>query len=366
MPHRAPHLLAATALTLWSSASAQPTTAPPPAPTAASALPVEPFLEQRVLEELAADGVLLSRLGVTLAIEDLGPVVLVSLIDPRTQRTMASTKVATLPADRDGAVATLTPVVAGLAAQLIGHVPGPDVDHDRLARIEANQREHAARLEAERQAQAAREAAEQAYLAEALRFDREPVLDGTSDAPVLRHQWVAYRGPDHERLEPTAFYRQLGRPDLAAAYRRRQTIKWVAAAGGAVATVAAIAVMLKDETVAVDTRNCRDQDPSCDLEAKNRAWNQEQDARDRNLTIGMGIALAGVVAFGVGAYYQRRPHPISEREARKLGADYNRRVRERLGLPVPHRAASPAASTTVRVAPYAGQGGGGFVLAGTF
>jgi hypothetical protein len=49
------------------------------------------FLEQRVAEELAADGTLLSRLGVALDVEIVGDKLIVSLVDAATRRTVAST-----------------------------------------------------------------------------------------------------------------------------------------------------------------------------------------------------------------------------------------------------------------------------------
>jgi hypothetical protein len=368
MSPRTPLFTAAAALLAWSSVAAQPSATPATPPAGAAAPSIDPFLEQRVVEELAADGVILSRLGVTLEVESLGAVVLVSLVDPRTQRTMASTKMAPLPADRDGAVATLTPVVAGLAAQLVGHVPGPDADDDRLARIEANQREQAARLEAERQEQARREEAEATYRAQALRFGSELELTVTSNYASLHRRWFAYQGDTTTEapVSATAFYQMVERPELAEAYERRNTIKWVTGVGGMALTIGAVVMMLQDESVTPDYSQCANGDYNCEFDARRDARDQESEARQRNYEIGLGLALVGAVGVGVATYLHYRPHPISEGEARQLGAEHNRKLRERLGLPVAARRSSPTSRIAVRLAPYADRGGGGVVLGGTF
>src|SRR5512144_2938416 len=90
------------------------------APVAAqeATVPIDVFLEQRVAEELAADGTILSRLGVALDVELVGEKAVVSLVDPATRRAVSSTKVDSLPADREAAVATVVQVVANMTTQL--------------------------------------------------------------------------------------------------------------------------------------------------------------------------------------------------------------------------------------------------------
>ncbi|MBK9037259.1 MAG: hypothetical protein IPL61_39455 [Myxococcales bacterium] len=100
----------------WSLAAAQP--APP-----AAAESREAFLEQRVTDELAADGILLARLGVTLDLTAVGDALQITLIDQATGQPAASSRLAPVPADREAAVATLTPVVANLAARVTATRP---------------------------------------------------------------------------------------------------------------------------------------------------------------------------------------------------------------------------------------------------
>ena len=97
-------------------ASAQPT--PPPAPGGAATSPREAFLTQRVIDELAADGIVLARRDVALALAPEGDALVVELRDRATGRVRASTRLAQVPSDREAAVATVTQVVATLTAQL--------------------------------------------------------------------------------------------------------------------------------------------------------------------------------------------------------------------------------------------------------
>ncbi len=78
---------------------------------------LESFLEQRVADELASEGILLSRLGVTLSFEAVGSRYIVSLEDLGTKRVVASTKIDALPDDREAALAFSVPVVANMVAQ---------------------------------------------------------------------------------------------------------------------------------------------------------------------------------------------------------------------------------------------------------
>ncbi len=83
------------------------------------------FLEIRVPEELAAEGLLLSRQGLSLQIEPVGDKLLVSLIDRVTGRVVASTKIDQPPRDREAAVASVTEVAAGLVTQYAGTPASP-------------------------------------------------------------------------------------------------------------------------------------------------------------------------------------------------------------------------------------------------
>src|SRR4051812_45664919 len=76
--------------------------------------PISTFLERRVPEELAAEGVVLSRRDFTLKVEAVGAELLLSIIDVSTGRVAASTKLDVVPQDREAAVAATTHLVADL------------------------------------------------------------------------------------------------------------------------------------------------------------------------------------------------------------------------------------------------------------
>ena len=86
--------------------------------------PLAAFLEARVPDELAAEGLVLSRRNLALQIEPVGDKLLVSLIDLVTGRVVASTKLDNPPRDREAAVASVTQVAAALVTQYSG-TPAP-------------------------------------------------------------------------------------------------------------------------------------------------------------------------------------------------------------------------------------------------
>src|SRR5689334_18140392 len=96
-----------------------------------SDLPLASYLEQRVVDELAVEGVVLSRDHLMLKVEQLGDKLIVSLVDLATNRVAASTKIDAVPADREAAVAATTHVAADLVAQAVGRgapQPPPMID----------------------------------------------------------------------------------------------------------------------------------------------------------------------------------------------------------------------------------------------
>src|SRR5689334_1870732 len=157
-------------------------------PTAQQAtVPLDVFLEQRVAEELAADGTILSRLGVALDVEAVGDKLLVSLVDPATRRAVASTKVDSVPADREAAVAAVTQVAANLAAQL-GHNAQPAAAAAATAVKQVMDEERADR------------AKEYRYRQEAISFGNEIAVFSDGKTTSVRRETVAYQGDMHRRL----------------------------------------------------------------------------------------------------------------------------------------------------------------------
>ena len=284
---------------------------------------LDAFLEQRVTEELAADGILLSRLGVTLDVEVIGDKLLVSLIDATTGRASASTKVDEVPADRDAAVASVTQVVANLAAQLTGPavetpvepapVPVPEPVVDTAA-------------------------AEAEYREQAIGFGDAFIVTASQNHVSVRRQWSAHKGSLRVPLSGTAFYNEIGRPDLAAKYRRRKIIKWTSF-GVVVVSAGALVGVYVAASKGLDA--CDLGDDACYDDVEKRAL------------VGT-IAVSGVALIGTLVYYWYRlhPHPISEGEAKRLAGEHNEKLRESL-----------------RLAPYVSYddgGGGGLSLSGRF
>ncbi|QDG51739.1 hypothetical protein FIV42_13570 [Persicimonas caeni] len=147
-------------------------------------------------------------------------------------------------------------------------------------------------------AERAADPARRAYLARYVWFD-----EAGNEAPLSQWKRV-YRGDQKESLEGEAFYREIGRPDLAEAYDTHSTIKWTTVAGLATLGAGSAAALLLTGEPGDETR----------------------------------LVTAGVVGGGlfvssvfVGMLYN--PHPIELDEAKQLAGEHNQEIRDELGLP---------------------------------
>ena len=288
------------------------------AATAAAAQPnaqlaLDAFLEQRVPDELAADGTLLSRLGIALDVETVGDKLIVSLVDPVTRRVIASTKVDTVPADREAAVALITQVAASLVAQ-VGVARADTIASGETASAASAVAELKRHSDAEYQYRQEMVTFERGY---GVSGDKNGVRSYTYTQPVLGELRKPLRGRD--------IYLALGRPDLAQQYSRRKRRGWIGLFGGPVVGLAGVAV------VAVADEN-------------------------HNTPLGVTggvMALAGVVGLVGGLYYLWNPHPVDDSEWYDLAQTHNANVRRKYGL-------------SVGVAPYARPDGGGLAVGGRF
>ncbi len=311
---------------LASGAAAQ---APGAAPAAAAVEPATAaFLEKRVPEELATEGVVLSRNQLGLKLEQVGDKWLVSLIDLGTDRVSASTKVDTLPPDREAAVAAMTHIVAELATQIVGHVerrpstevppappvaPGPD--------------------------RASSEVAELKYKRQAIRFSTTMVVGSNTITPVQSGRgWRTYQGDLDEELKPREFYKLMGRPDLVDGYNRRRNLM----IGGAVVAGLGYATMIGLFATFPDVGS---------------------DSWKGHFTLTTAAFGVAFVSTWWTIYYYGRPHPIDVDDAKRLADAYNQGLRRQLGLPV---AARQPLLRDLRLAPYVGGDSGGLVLAARF
>jgi len=319
-----------------------------PAAAQQATVPIDVFLEQRVAEELASDGTLLSRLGVALDIEAVGDKLIVSLVDPATHRAVASTKVDFVPADREAAVAAVTQVAANLAAQVTTKPSGGEPT--AIAVYAALKDEHRDRV--------AREGAEYKFRQEAISFGDEiaVISDGKSISTV--RNVVAYQGDIKRKLAGRDFYETVGREDLAEAYDSRRTKAYLGLFGGAAVMVGGTALFA---TNAFGAGNCdffSDTYDQCkaDYTAQHRPY----------AVAGAMLAIGGTIGMGIGAYLFYHRHPISNSEIYDLGAQYNAQLRQKYGLPVSQLRKPRKSERSFVVSPSLLGDGGGLSVMGRF
>jgi hypothetical protein len=322
-----------------------------PAAAQEATVPIDVFLEQRVAEELAADGTILSRLGVALDVEAVGDKLLVSLVDPATRRAVASTKVDSVPADREAAVAAVMQVTANLVAQLgrtaqPAAAPAPPAADTAKAVKQVIDEERADR------------ASEYRFRQEAITFGDEVAVFTDGKTTSVRHEAVAYQGDMHRKLEPREFYELVGRADLADAYDRRTAIAWGGLIGGGVVAMTGGLLWAKNLN------------PSNDCDPLASDYMQCSDRADANAapvrTAGMAMFAVGSVGALVGIYYIYHRHPVSDSERYELAASHNAELRAQYGLPTARLHRPRTTDRSFVIAPYASSDAGGFAIAGRF
>jgi hypothetical protein len=264
-------------------------------------------LEERVTAALVTRGIALAQRNLGLQIEQIGGMWLVSLVDLTTGRAEAADQVAALPADRDAAVVTVTSVVSDLEQQ----VP----ERGERAATQIHQASRPAALappssdSALTDEQLQLRDAELRYGRESLHFMTIPDSSSASGELSAHGGWGVFQGhPSKGVLDPRAFFRVAGRDDLARAYSSQPTAATVSFVLG-IASVAAACILLSISD---------DGEPGM----HRPGW----------------LALAGGTAgLAIGAYLDRPPYSVLENEAKALVADYNKRLRTRLGLPAVRR-----------------------------
>jgi hypothetical protein len=318
---------------------------------AAQHVAIDVFLEQRVAEELAADGTILSRLGVALDVEIVGDKTIVSLVDPSTRRAVASTKVDKLPADREAAVATVTQVAANLATQLSGN-------NSTAAAVKTV-------LEDERRHREMKEQAEAAYKREAITFNDITIVTSDGKRTSTGIAMIAYRGD--RRLSVPEFFDAVDRHDLSEQFYRRRNFGLGALVVGTGAMIAG-AIMIPTKGVADhEFGTCSILSPNYD--SCQAAEDMRNDARDRDasrwLKISLGIAIGGAIVGGIGYYYIARANPIDEHQAHDMADAHNAKLRSKHGLPSLSQRKT-ARGAHVALVPHASESGGGLTLVGRF
>jgi hypothetical protein len=315
-----------------------------------------PFLEKRVPDELATEGVVLSRHNLGLQVEQLADKWLVSLVDLTTGRVAASTRVDELPADREAAVAAMTHVVAELAAQVSGR-PEPPAPPSAVPLAPPPAAPNDDRAE-----RAQRDVAELTFKRRSIRFGERYQLVATGNTARLVRNWVAYRGDLDEELDPLDFYADVGRPDLGDSYTLRRHISIGSLVTAGLATALATYLVITAFDTGPETACAAvplDQFEAC-LDAQTKA---RDDRRSTYLPPAIAASIGSAIALGVGIYLAIHPHPIDENEAKSLADVYNQQLRRRLGLPVVTRR---PVLRDLKLTPYVAGNGTGIALSARF
>lgn len=181
---------------------------------------------------------------------------------------------------------------------------------------------------------------------------------GFDDWAVMSHhglyRWTEpYQGKYRKPLAGADFYRVIGREDLLQQYQENEKKR---------TTVQIVGLVVGVPVMALATRSHQD----CPDFFANPSASQacEQSNADAD---GRAFLLAGVgVAAGLGivaASFSIALHPVDASEARRLGDEYNARLRARLGAAPEEQKAERAPDLAVRVAPVRGGGMLGLALA---
>jgi hypothetical protein len=168
---------------------------------------------------------------------------------------------------------------------------------------------------------------------------------------------TAYQGKYRRPLEGDEFYRIIGRDDLVTAYGANRT-KRIGI------TVAGVAIVVAVPAIAFLTRSQRTC-PSFPAAGwfECRSANQDADFRAAMISVGGAVVGTSVVIYGLAAV---KLHPVDGAEARRLGDEYNQKLKGRLGLArAPSLERAPEA-TEFSVALLPVPGGGMVGLAVTF
>jgi hypothetical protein len=314
----------------------------------AAPTPLDQFLVQRVPEELAAEGTILSRLGVRLEVELVGEHLLISLVDTATSRPVASTKLDDVPADREAAVASVTHVVATLAAQL-------DKSGNGAVKTMLDD-EHKQRKE--------REEAEYHFKQEAISFgDLYIATTSSTGSTSVSRSLIPYHGG--RQLDPEQFFRLVDKPDYADTFRRRTNIGVGSAIVGGLLVLGGGTYTLVKGLPPTSSTYCSPLDAgymACQAAADAKDAQEHADARTA-ATIGLAVTGGGLVVMIVGLIVVGHRSPASESEVYDLADQYNAKLRRKYNMP---GASLRPHFDHVALTPYTTGNTAGFSLSGRF
>ncbi|MBP9089306.1 MAG: hypothetical protein KBG15_24505 [Kofleriaceae bacterium] len=279
------------------------------------------LLTRRISEQLATEGTVLSRLGLTVQVEAIGDKFLLSLLDTVTGQVVASSKAENLPADPEAAVATVTHIVADMVART--RTPATAI---ATASNEAVTLEEGKRIRAFREKQ--------------IGMTPTPVIFSSVLGVFSPTIWIPTTGSFKAPMSLDAFYRLVGRPDYAARYHARRK-------KGQILVIA-----------------------STLLGSAGILYGSVRTLENQSGGGSISLMSAGCLVLGVtlGSYLISTAGESAETHI-ALAEAYNQRLRTELRIPdsvSARQRTKPTYSNRVAITPLAGPSGGGLSLAGSF
>ena len=240
-------------------------------------------------------------------------------------------------------IATAGVALAPGAVESSDVAPGSGVSSAAIAKVDDLNEESQAELEKARQ-----------------RYKRELVgYDGIDVTVRGNGSWVSatietrfYLGEMKQPLEGAAFYKAVGRDDLAASYESRSTRRTLFMVSGVVLGLASIYPLTQFDASA------------CDLGTPGyRACEDEQQSRNQDMLIATTVLMgAGTLAYMIGYYTDE--HPVSDDTRRQLASEHNAELKS--GLHLDEARARRGKSYAWHVTPVVSSSYGGMNLALTF
>ncbi len=209
-------------------------------------------------------------------------------------------------------------------------------------------------------ARASAETPAEQYERQYIGFNEAVVVSAQTGTVVS--QWTApYEGKYKKPLQGAAFYKKVGREDLALAYTNKMSLKTTAGIAGGAAIVGSSILLIT--AFSAQGEDCDALSPGF-----NACFSRERERFDRKsqqVLIGVGLSGAGIAALWLAMAID--PHPVTASEARELADDYNQRLKADLGLsdegkPLRSRSHSIQAWLTPVLRP----DGAGLLLSGAF